>query len=171
MPSQICNRDGTKLISPAGGTVDLKYHDYRDSSGQPNIFGPKATTSSKTTQPTTKTTQPAKTTEPETVKLPGSTAKVSSKTYTLPDLGKVKHVVLTGKIPNYKQGTKITFNLTNPDDKSSTFYAFATKQGNYKALFTLKHNSPTGNYSVDINYLKSDVGKISFTVNPKIIKK
>ena len=171
MPSQICNRDGTKLISPAGGTVDLKYHDYRDSSGQPNIFGPKATTSSKTTQPTTKTTQPAKTTDSEIIKMPGSTVKVSSKTYTLPDLCKVKHVILTGKIPNYKQGTKITFNLTNPDDKSSTFYAFATKQGNYKALFTLKHNSPTGNYSVDINYLKSDVGKISFTVNPKIIKK
>lgn len=38
MPSQICNKDGTKLISPAGGIVDLKYHDFRDSSGQPNIF-------------------------------------------------------------------------------------------------------------------------------------
>jgi hypothetical protein len=168
MPSQICNRDGTKLISPAGGIIDLKYHDYRDSSGQSNIFGPsKATTSLKTTQPT----KTIKQTDSKIAKIPGATAKVSSKTFTLPDSGKTKHVTLIGKVPNYKPGTKITFKLTGPDDKSSLFYAFATKQGNYKAIFTLKHNSLTGNYSVDISYLKSDVGKVSFTVNPKIIKK
>ncbi len=39
MPSQICNEAGTKLISPAGGSVEAKYHDFRDSSGNPNIFG------------------------------------------------------------------------------------------------------------------------------------
>jgi len=38
MPSQICNRDGTELISSAGGSLDLKYTDFRDSSGQQNIF-------------------------------------------------------------------------------------------------------------------------------------
>jgi hypothetical protein len=38
MPSKICNRDGTELISSAGGTIDLKYTDFRDASGQQNIF-------------------------------------------------------------------------------------------------------------------------------------
>lgn len=39
MPTQICNKDGTRLISTAGGSVDVKYHDARDASGNPNIFG------------------------------------------------------------------------------------------------------------------------------------
>ncbi|MBM3896227.1 MAG: peptidase [Thaumarchaeota archaeon] len=39
MPTQICNRDGTRLISPAGGSIEVKYHDALDSSGKPNIFG------------------------------------------------------------------------------------------------------------------------------------
>lgn len=38
MPSQICDQSGTLLISAAGGIIDLKYHDFRDSSGQSNIF-------------------------------------------------------------------------------------------------------------------------------------
>ncbi|MBM3910365.1 MAG: peptidase [Thaumarchaeota archaeon] len=39
MPTQICNRDGTRLISPAGGSIEIEYHDALDSSGKPNIFG------------------------------------------------------------------------------------------------------------------------------------
>ena len=30
MPSQICNKSGTELISPAGGSIDAKYFDSRD---------------------------------------------------------------------------------------------------------------------------------------------
>lgn len=56
MPSQICDRSGTKLISSAGGTIELKYHDFRDASGQPNIFGLGDTVSKKPlTTPTTPT--------------------------------------------------------------------------------------------------------------------
>ncbi len=46
MPTKICNKEGTNLISPAGGSIDVKYHDALDSSGKPNIFGltfPKST--------------------------------------------------------------------------------------------------------------------------------
>ncbi|MEM3101401.1 MAG: peptidase, partial [Candidatus Nitrosotenuis sp.] len=155
MPSQICNKDGTKLISPAGGIVDLKYHDFRDSSGQPNIFGLKTTSTSKLTKSES-----------------SNIAKINSKTYTLPEPGKSTHVVLTGKISNYKPGTKIKFTVTDPTDKQHVFYAFATKQGNYKSLLTLKHNSPTGDYSVDIEYQKSNIGKHTFTATKsKSIKK
>jgi hypothetical protein len=155
MPSQICNKDGTKLISPAGGIIDLKYHDFRDSSGQKNIFGLK-------TPPTSKFTKSDS----------SNTEKISSKTYTLPEQGKSTPVVLTGKVFNYKPGTKIKFTVTDPADKQHVFYAFATKQGNYKTFFALKHNSPAGDYSVDIEYQKSNVGKLAFTaIKSKTIKK
>jgi len=39
MPTKICNKAGTELITTAGGSIKIKYHDARDSSGQPNIFG------------------------------------------------------------------------------------------------------------------------------------
>ena len=39
MPSQICDKTGSKLISPAGGSLDARYHDSRDASGNANIFG------------------------------------------------------------------------------------------------------------------------------------
>ncbi|MDP3780407.1 MAG: peptidase, partial [Nitrosopumilaceae archaeon] len=49
MPTQICNSDGTQLISPAGGSIEVKYHDALDSSGNPNIFGLTFTQSTSTT--------------------------------------------------------------------------------------------------------------------------
>jgi hypothetical protein len=39
MPSQICNEAGTKLISPAGGSIEASYFDFRDSSGEPREIG------------------------------------------------------------------------------------------------------------------------------------
>ena len=166
MPSQICNKDGTKLISPAGGIVDLKYHDFRDSSGQPNIFGLKTSSTSKLTKSDTGSTKTSS-------KMEGSNiAKINSKTYTLPEPGKSTYVVLTGKVFNYKPGTKIKFTVTDPTDKQHVFYAFATKQGNYKSTVILKHNSPAGDYFVDIEYQKSNVGKHVFTaIKSKTIKK
>ncbi|MFY9300697.1 MAG: peptidase [Candidatus Nitrosotenuis sp.] len=170
MPSQICNKDGTKLISPAGGIVDLKYHDFRDSSGQPNIYSlSKTKTSSTLSKPgtDTKTTPPSsKQTIPSKI-----TAKISPKTITLPDSGKTKDIAVTGKVQNYKSGTKIKFTLTDPDGKKSTFYAFATKQGNYKAIFTIKSKSLPGDYSVDVSYQKYNPVKLTFTVGQKATKK
>jgi len=37
VPSKICDKSGTKLISSAGGSIKLIYHDFRDSFGQRNI--------------------------------------------------------------------------------------------------------------------------------------
>ena len=39
MPSQICSEDRTRLISPAGGSIEVSYFDFRDSSGQPREIG------------------------------------------------------------------------------------------------------------------------------------
>ena len=37
MPSKICNKSGTELISSAGGSLDAKYPDSRDNFGNANI--------------------------------------------------------------------------------------------------------------------------------------
>ena len=52
MPSQICNETGTKLISPAGGSIEASYFDFRDSSGQPREIGLTFPKSTKPQEPT-----------------------------------------------------------------------------------------------------------------------
>lgn len=39
MPSQICNKDRTALISPAGGSIEVNYFDFSDESGEPREVG------------------------------------------------------------------------------------------------------------------------------------
>jgi len=56
MPSQICNEDGTALISPTGGSVQVWYHDFRDALGRSVIVGltsPTAQSSPRTQSSTT----------------------------------------------------------------------------------------------------------------------
>jgi len=60
MPTQICNEDGTALISPIGGSVQVWYHDFRDALGRSVIIGltPNSTpSSSSTTTPSYSTQQ------------------------------------------------------------------------------------------------------------------
>jgi hypothetical protein len=60
MPSQICNQDGTALISPIGGNVQAWYHDFRDEFGRSVVTGSTVVISTKTqptTQPITNTIQ------------------------------------------------------------------------------------------------------------------
>ncbi|MGA9228561.1 MAG: peptidase [Nitrosotalea sp.] len=52
MPSQICNEDGTALISSVGGSVQAWYHDYRDQFGR-SVIIPAIVASSATAQSTT----------------------------------------------------------------------------------------------------------------------
>lgn len=37
IPSKICDKTGSELITSAGGSIKAVYHDFRDSTGQPNI--------------------------------------------------------------------------------------------------------------------------------------
>ena len=39
MPTQICNKDGTALISPTGGSVQVWYHDFSDALGRSVVVG------------------------------------------------------------------------------------------------------------------------------------
>ncbi|MBI3622960.1 peptidase [Candidatus Pacearchaeota archaeon] len=59
MPTQICNEDGTVLISPTGGSVQVWYHDFRDALGRSVIVGlsPSTTQSYPTSIPSSTTQQ------------------------------------------------------------------------------------------------------------------
>jgi hypothetical protein len=63
MPTQICNEDGTALISPIGGSVQVWYHDFRDALGRSVIVGlsPSSPTQSYPTSAQSSTTQQTQT--------------------------------------------------------------------------------------------------------------
>ncbi len=148
MPTQICDKTGTKLISTAGGSLDAKYHDFRDSSGEQNIFSAISFGSSLTGE---------------------NLASLNSKKFIIPEYKKTTEVILSGKVNNYKQGTTIDITLVGPDLSSEKFSVFATQKGEYKVVFTLYHNSLPGNYKVSVNYHDSHIGDKLFQVSKYLV--
>jgi hypothetical protein len=148
MPTQICDKTGTKLISTAGGSLDAKYHDFRDSSGQQNIFSAISFDSSLTSENLT---------------------SLNAKKFIIPEYEKTTDVILSGKVNNYKQGTTIDITLTGPDLSSEKFSVFGTQMGEYKVVFILNHNSLPGNYKVNVNYDDSHIGDELFQVSKYMV--
>lgn len=147
LPTRICNESGTALISPAGGSVELKYFDFRDSSGNQNIF---------TTGRSSSTTQ-------------SSTLSLNANKFVLPKYKETTEVIVSGKIANYKQGTQINLILEHPDKTVQPFNLFATSQGSYKASMKLDHDSKLGSYHVFVEYLGNNQGSASFTVVKHVV--
>ena len=148
MPSQMCDKSGTKLISTAGGSLDAKYHDSRDEFGNPNVFtlSRNKLTSSFSTQPTLSTTNISK-----------------------PLSGDTESIILSGSITNHKRGMPLTITLTGPDGKIQSFGASLTNSGGYKTVFTINENSLSGTYKIKLSHAGFDVGTVSFTVmSPEI---
>jgi len=56
MPSKICNEDGTSLISPTGGNIQVWYHDFKDVFGRSVVIGSTVDTPVKTYESSTSTT-------------------------------------------------------------------------------------------------------------------
>ncbi|HEY7367753.1 MAG TPA: peptidase, partial [Nitrosopumilaceae archaeon] len=144
MPSQICDKTGTKLISTAGGSLDAKYHDFRDISGEQNIFGLSSFGSTSTMD---------------------NSPKLSSQKLILPKYKQTTEVTLSGKIDNYIQGTSLDITLAGPDQSLKKFNVVATQKGEYKAVLTLHDYSLPGNYNVSVNYRGSHIGDTSFQVS------
>lgn len=148
LPTEICDKTGTKLISTAGGSLDAKYHDFRDSSGEKNIFS--ATNFGSSTSTTSKPT-------------------LSVEKLVLPKYKQTSEVVLTGTVANYIQGTTLDITFVGPNQSSEKFSVYATQNGQYKVVFTIKDNSMTGKYNIDVNYRGSKVGDASFQVSKHLV--
>jgi len=143
MPSQICDKSGTRLISTAGGSLDAKYHDARDDFGESNIF---SLSSSK--QPNQYSTFP----------------ELNKKEIILPLNSKIEDFILSGNMPNHRVGIPLILILVHPDGVTQNFSASLTNNGNYKAIFSINENSLTGLYKIHLSHNGIDVGAVSFTV-------
>ncbi|NIM25736.1 MAG: peptidase, partial [Nitrosopumilaceae archaeon] len=141
MPSQICDKSGSKLISTAGGSLDAKYYDARDASGEANIFSLSGSLSTPYS----------------------SSPELSETEVTRPIAGTIKELTLSGKISNPKTGMSLLIELQHPDGATQNFSA-SLVNGNYKAMFSINENSLTGKYLIKLSHNGLDAGNISFTV-------
>lgn len=144
MPSKICNKSGTELISTAGYSLDVKYYDARDSSGNPNI-------SSYLRNPS----------------LPPSASLPHLSTYDLvkPLSGKAQEITLSGGVENPRKGIPLIVTLTYPDGRFQNFESTITDSGGYKSKFSINENSLLGTYTIELSHNNSPVGIISFVVS------
>ncbi|MEK6831902.1 MAG: peptidase, partial [Thermoproteota archaeon] len=142
MPSQICDKSGTKLISPAGGSLDAKYHDSRDISGNSNIFSLLRDKSNSSVS---------------------NSPQLSINKITIPSSGKSEEIILSGSIANHKRGIPLAITLTHPDGVVKNFVAVLSNSGSYRAAFSINENSQSGVYKIQLFHNGYDVGLVSFT--------
>ncbi|MGH1568161.1 MAG: peptidase [Nitrosopumilus sp.] len=147
MPSQICDKSGTKLISTAGGSLDAKYYDSRDSYGNPNIFSLLRDSSSSFY----------------------SSPKLSEYNLVKPVSGKINEIILSGSMENQLRGIPLSVSIIAPDGQAQNFAATLSSNGSYKSIISINENSLPGIYKIQLSYNNSFVNEISFTVsNPHI---
>ncbi|WP_148680023.1 peptidase [Nitrosopumilus maritimus] len=142
MPSQICDKTGSKLIYTSGGSIDVRYHDSRDASGNANIFSLLDSKSSVSFY---------------------TPAKLSLEKMVLP-MSDSKEIVLTGSIENHKRGIPLSIELTNPDYTKQNFGASLSNSGGYRSVFTINPNTLLGTYFVSLSYDGKNLGTLSFDV-------
>ncbi|MCI4432929.1 MAG: peptidase [Nitrosopumilus sp.] len=141
MPSQICDKSGTKLISSAGGSLDAKYHDSRDISGNQNIFSllrDKSTTQF------------------------SNSPQLSTNKIVIPSSGNSEEIILSGSIANHKRGIPLAITLTHPDGVVQSFAAVISDSGSYRAAFSINENSLSGIYKIQLFHNGDNVGLVSF---------
>ncbi|MGH1521344.1 MAG: peptidase [Nitrosopumilus sp.] len=149
MPSKICNKSGTQLISPAGGSIELRYNDSRDNSGESNIFS-----SSNNRQTSTSSSH---------------FPQLSATEIQLPMSNSINEIILSGSLDNPRRGVPLSLELIYPDNKRQEFSATVTNSGNYKAVFSINSNSLPGTYVINLEYAGIKIDSVSFNVLSKSI--
>ena len=143
MPSKICNKSGTALISTAGGSLDAKYFDARDKSGNPNTFS---------------------LLRGQSFSLYPNYPQLSEYEVAKPSSGQIEEILLTGSIENHRRGVPLDVNIIYPDGKSQSFGASLSNSGSYRSIFTINENSLVGVYTIQLSHNTLHVGTLSFVV-------
>ena len=147
MPSKICNKSGTELISSAGGSLDAKYHDSRDNSGNANIFS----------------LLKNKSTSFHTL------AELSAYNLVKPLSGNIEEIILSGNIDNPRQGISLDVVITTPDGQTQNFASTLSSTGSYRSIITIDGDTLSGVYKIDLFHNNSFVKTVSFVVSNPII--
>lgn len=143
MPSQICNKSGTALISSAGGSLDAKYHDSRDSFGNANTFSLLRSRSYASIS---------------------SSPQLSSYEIVKPLSGKIEELILSGSVNNHRRGMPLEVVIISPDGKSQNFGATLSSGGSYRSIISINEHSLSGLYEIQLSHNNYDLGSISFEV-------
>jgi len=147
MPSKICNKSGTELISSAGGSLDAKYFDSRDDFGKSNVFS------------LLRTQAPS---------FPTS-AQLSEYEIVKPLSGKVQEIILSGNVDNPRRGIPLNVVITTPDGQTQNFGAILSSAGSFRSIVSINDNTLSGVYKIDLFHNDSFVKTLSFVVtNPTI---
>ena len=147
MPSKICNKSGTELISSAGGSLDVKYYDSRDDFGNANTF-------SLLRAPPASFPTSAQLSEYEVVK---------------PISGQIEEIILSGTVDNPRRGIPLDVIITTPDEQTQNFGSILSSAGSFKSIISINENSLSGIYKIDLFHNDSFVKTLSFVVsNPTI---
>ena len=145
MPSQICDRTGSKLVSPDRGNINVIYHDAADASGNKNIFSLKRHGS---------------------LPIPPT---LSSDRVHLDNANPVSEVVLSGKIGSLGGGDLLYMTITNPDRTIVDVKIPTNADGSYFHVISVKANSLPGKYVMDISHKGTDLGILTLSVTSGII--
>jgi predicted house-cleaning noncanonical NTP pyrophosphatase (MazG superfamily) len=87
----------------------------------------------------------------------------------LPNIGSIQEIILSGSITNQKRGIPLSITLTNPDGIVQNFAASLSTGGSYKSIFTINDNSLPGKYFIHLFYDGKSLGSLSFSVISEII--
>jgi hypothetical protein len=148
MPSKICNKSGTELISSAGGSFDAKYYDSVDSFGNPSVYSLLKNKQTKSAS---------------------SLPSLSSYDIVKPSFGKIEEIVLSGTIGGHKKGDPLTVIITSPGDTSHNFDTKLTSDGHYRSILSFNENSLAGVYQIELFHSNLYKHVIIFEVSdPKI---
>ena len=143
MPSKICNESGTALISSAGGSLDAKYYDSRDDSGNANTFS------------LLRSPSPTYFTTPQ----------LSSYEIEKPASGNIEEIILSGSVDNHRRGIPLSVVITTPDGKTQNFAATISSAGIFRSIITVDEHSLSGVYEIELSHNNSHVKTISFVVS------
>ena len=148
MPTKICDKSGTNLISPAGGSLDVRYHDARDKSGNPNVFS------------LLRDAQPS-----SAGPVHGLKPTLSKTDVLKPSLENTEEIILSGSVKNHKRGAPLEIVLTGPNGQVQVFGANLANSGSYKTLFTINDSSLVGIYTIELSHAGVELGMVSFSVS------
>lgn len=141
MPSRICNGPGTGLIYTSGGSVDVRYFDFRDSSGEENIVTLSRQAQSRHAEP-----------------------QLNAHEFDLSEYPYEAQVVLTGTVNGHKRGTPVEIVLEDPGHSRQNFAVYPTSSGSYMAIMTLNSDSVPGSYIIHVSYGGEDVASTGFLI-------
>ncbi|MCE2497615.1 MAG: peptidase [Nitrosopumilaceae archaeon] len=182
MPTRVCDKSGSDLMSPAGGAMDVVYYDSVDSSGNPSTFS-----MLRQQQQQSDPSSGARTQSPLTM---GNTGSISGSAGPVPDddtgdigfggagtadaeikqprkpsaslsanrvalerVGDVSSITLSGNVGTYMINSIAAVTVKHPDGTERSFDIRVGANGKYGAIINLKGgNDPQGNYSVSVEY-------------------